>query len=344
VNEDYFIDLRSDTITKPTDEMREAAKRAIVGDDVFGDDPTVNELERYAADLFGKEAALFVSSGTQGNLVSIMSHTSPGDEVLLDSQSHIYFYEVGGLSAVAGTIPKLIESQNGYISKEVLEANLRPSDIHFAPSSLFCMENTHNRYGGVALSVDQMVEATELAKKHGLKTHLDGARIFNAAVYHKVDVKEYAKLFDSIQFCLSKGLSAPIGSMVVGDEDFIRIARKKRKMLGGGMRQAGIIAAPGLVALEKMRDRLKEDHNNAKEIGTLLIKAGFEIVPPQTNILVVYIKNKFDTVNDALNYFKSKNIGVVPFGIDKIRITTNRHIDNEIIELFQNRIVDLTEI
>lgn len=333
-----FIDLRSDTVTKPTEEMLEAAKNARVGDDVFGDDPTVNELEAYAAELMGKEAGLFVSSGTQGNLVSILSHTRPGEEVLLDSESHIYHYEVGGLSAIGGTIPKLIQSQNGYVSAEALKSSLRGQNIHYPDTTLFCLENTHNRYGGIALSPSQITESTALAKDHNLKTHLDGARIFNATVYHNVDVKEYAKHFDSVQFCLSKGLSAPIGSMVVGDESFIERARKKRKMLGGGMRQVGIIAAPGLVALKSMRERLQEDHENASLLGKKLQELGFSIIEPQTNILVIMIENKFNSVDDALNFFTSRNIGIVPFGSDRFRITTNRHIRKETVDEVISRI------
>ena len=224
-----YIDLRSDTVTKPTEDMRVAMKNASVGDDVFGDDPTVNELEEYAAKLFGMESALFVSSGTQGNLVSVMSHTKPGDEILLEKESHIYYYEVGGLAAIAGAIPKLYESNKGYASKEKIEKCIRDENIHYPNTSLLCIENTHNRHGGSPLTKDQMNEMTEVALENNLNIHLDGARIFNAVEAYNTNIKEYTKNIDSISACLSKGLSAPIGSIVAGNDEFINIARKKEK-------------------------------------------------------------------------------------------------------------------
>ncbi len=326
------LDFRSDTITHPTEEMREAAANAKVGDDVFGDDPTVNELEQIAAEKMGKEAALFVTSGTQGNLVSVLGHTNPGNEVILEADSHIYHYEVGGISAIAGAIPKLIQTEDGNITPEMLENALRPSNIHFPDTSLLCLENTHNRHGGIALSPHSIAEVARAAHDHGLSVHLDGARIFNAAIYHNVNVKEYAKEVDTIQFCLSKGLSAPVGSLVAGTRDFIEKARKIRKRLGGGMRQAGIIAAPGIIALTKMVDRLKEDHDNARKLAEILKGHGYKIIEPQTNILVVYTDGKFENSDEAVDFFKSKGILCVPFGPNRIRFTTHRMISADDIK------------
>ncbi len=326
------LDFRSDTITHPTEEMREAAANAKVGDDVFGDDPTVNELEQIAAEKMGKEAALFVTSGTQGNLVSVLGHTNPGNEVILEADSHIYHYEVGGISAIAGAIPKLIQTEDGNITPEMLENALRPSNIHFPDTSLLCLENTHNRHGGIALSPHSIAEVARAAHDHGLSVHLDGARIFNAAIYHNVNVKEYAKEVDTIQICLSKGLSAPVGSLVAGTRDFIEKARKIRKRLGGGMRQAGIIAAPGIIALTKMVDRLKEDHDNARKLAEILKGHGYKIIEPQTNILVVYTDGKFENSDEAVDFFKSKGILCVPFGPNRIRFTTHRMISADDIK------------
>ncbi len=333
-----IIDLRSDTVTHPTNEMREAAAAAEVGDDVFGDDPTVNELEELAAKTMGKEAALFVSSGTQGNLVSVKGQTQPGNEVILEADSHIYHYEVGGISAIAGAIPKLIQTKTGIFTPDQLLDALRPANIHFPDTTLVCLENTHNRHGGIAISPESIKEVATIAHEKGLKVHLDGARIFNAAIFHGVDVKRYAESVDTIQFCLSKGLSAPVGSLVAGTQEFIDKARKIRKMLGGGMRQAGIIAAPGIIALTKMVSRLKEDHDNAKLLGKILKEQGFRIIEPQTNILVVSIQGKFKGTQEALEYFASKRILCVPFGADRIRFTTHRMVTKEDIEEIAQRI------
>lgn len=333
-----IIDLRSDTVTHPTEEMRAAAASAEVGDDVFGDDPTVNQLEELAAKIMGKEAALFVTSGTQGNLISVKGQTQHGNEVILEADSHIYHYEVGGISAIAGVIPKLIQTDNGLITPTDLEENLRPENIHFPDTTLVCLENTHNRHGGIAFSPSQIAEISKFAHEIGLKVHLDGARIFNASVFHGVDVKEYAKSVDTIQFCLSKGLSAPVGSLIAGSEEFIKRARKIRKMLGGGMRQAGVIAAPGIVALTKMVSRLKDDHENALMLGKILKEKGFQVIEPQTNILVVSIEGKFKNNDEALTYFNERGILCVPFGSGRIRFTTHRMVTREDIEEVAHRL------
>jgi len=282
------LDFRSDTVTWPTPEMREAAYKARVGDDVYRDDPTVNELEALAAEMLGKEAGLFVTSGTQGNAVSVLAHTNRGDEIILEERSHIYMNEVGGLAVMGQLMARTIRGERGYMRPEDIEAAIRPENIHYPPTTLLCVENTHNSAGGIALTPEQMRSNWEVAKDHGLGVHLDGARIFNAAVALKVDVKELAQYADTIQICLSKGLSAPVGSVVVGTEELVRKARKYRKMLGGGMRQAGIIAAPGIIALTKMVDRLEEDHRNAKLLAEGLSKLGVKILNEvQTNMVYV---------------------------------------------------------
>ena len=328
-----YIDLRSDTVTKPTEDMRVAMKNASVGDDVFGDDPTVNELEEYAAKLFGMESALFVSSGTQGNLVSVMSHTKPGDEILLEKESHIYYYEVGGLAAIAGAIPKLYESNKGYASKKKIEKCIRDENIHYPNTSLLCIENTHNRHGGSPLTKDQMNEMTEVALENNLNIHLDGARIFNAVEAYNTNIKEYTKNIDSISACLSKGLSAPIGSIVAGNDEFINIARKKRKMLGGGMRQVGVIAAAGLLALKNMRERLNEDHENAKLLAEGMIDIGLEVWDTKTNIVVCDTKKIFNDSKIGIDLLAKNNIFCVPFSNNLIRFTTHRHISKDDIEV-----------
>jgi threonine aldolase len=283
------LDLRSDTVTLPTPEMREAAARAEVGDDVYGEDPTVNRLERLAAEKLGKEAGLFVTSGTQGNAVCLLSHTQRGDEIILEARSHIYLNEVGGLAVLGGLMARPVPGELGWMRPEAIEAAIRPPNIHFPRTSLVCVENTHNAAGGIPLTPEQLRQDWEVAKRHGLGVHMDGARIFNAAVALRVDVKELARYADSVMFCLSKGLGAPVGSVVVGSREFSDRARKYRKMLGGGMRQAGIIAAPGIIALTKMVDRLEEDHENARLLAEGLSQIeGIKILNPvMTNMVYI---------------------------------------------------------
>ncbi|OLS18947.1 MAG: L-allo-threonine aldolase [Candidatus Heimdallarchaeota archaeon LC_2] len=335
------IDLRSDTVTRPTNEMREAAATAQVGDDVYGEDPSVNELEDYAAKLLGKEAALFVSSGTQGNLISILSQTSTGDEVLLEENSHIFYYEVGGISAVGGVMPRTYKSEKGYIRSHEFDKIIRKDDIHFPNPTVFCIENTHNRHGGIALSAQEVSEMAKSAHDNNLKVHLDGARIFNATTYHNIDVKEYTKHVDSIQICLSKGLSAPIGSIVAGDNSFIEKARKKRKLLGGGMRQVGIIAAPGLIALRDMRERLVIDHINARQLSEGLTDLGINVWPTQTNIIICDISNILESSKEATEKLRTRNIFVSAYGQNLVRLTTHRHIVEENIPIIIDTISKL---
>ncbi|QEE15223.1 low specificity L-threonine aldolase [Promethearchaeum syntrophicum] len=288
-----IIDFRSDTVTKPSPEMWNKLKtldNSNLGDDVEGEDPTVNELERKAAKLVGKEAAILASSGTQGNLISLLSQTSPGDEILIEERSHIYKWEVGGAARLGGLMVRTFPSNKGSFIPSKLQPLIRHKDIHEPVTSLICLENTHNDHGGIALPISLFKETESFANKNNLKIHLDGARIFNAAVALNQPVTEFTKFVDSVQFCLSKGLSCPIGSILAGSSEMINKARKFRKMVGGGMRQAGIIAAMPLVALEsKWIARLAEDQKNAFRLYEGLLDSGLKInvQKPDTNILMV---------------------------------------------------------
>jgi threonine aldolase len=330
-----FIDLRSDTVTLPTEEMLEAIRHTKLGDDVFREDPTVNRLEEMAAEKMGKEAALLVTSGTQANLVSLMSNTKRGELVILEAESHVYWYEVGGISSIAGLLPWPLKSPFGALDPRDVEVAIRPRNIHFPEATLVCVENTHNRHGGTVITPEQLHAISIVAKAHGLKLYMDGARIFNAAVALKVDVKELTRNVDNLMFCLSKGLSCPVGSVVVGTREFIDNARKMRKVLGGGMRQAGIIAAPGIVALEKMVDRLEDDHKNAKRLaeGISKIKGiAVNMERVQTNIVLFDISGL--GVADELFLSKLRENGVLALASakNKVRMVTHRGIEKEHIE------------
>lgn len=284
-----MIDLRSDTVTQPTPAMREAIYRAEVGDDVMGEDPTVQRLEEMAAERLGKPAALFVASGTMGNLVAIMAQCQRGDEVILGDRAHSYLYEAGGMAVLGGIHPRPLPNQpDGTIPLDQIEAAVRPDNAHFPRSRLIALENTHNRCGGAVIPVDYFFAVREVADRHGLKVHLDGARLFNATVALGVEPWEITQHVDSVTFCLSKGLSAPVGSLVCGDVDFIYHAHRVRKVLGGAMRQAGIIAAAGIVALEQMVDRMAEDHSRARRLAEgIATIPGFvvDLERVQTNII-----------------------------------------------------------
>lgn len=262
------IDLRSDTVTLPTPEMREAMYRAELGDDVYGEDPTLNRLQEMAAERMGKEAALFVASGTMGNLVCLLTHCARGEEVIMGHLGHTFLFEAGGSAALGGIHPRTVPNQpDGTMLLEDIEDAIRSDNEHHPRSRLVCLENTHNRCGGAVLSPQYTSAVCELAHARGLGVHLDGARVFNAAVALGVDIQELVRDVDSVQFCLSKGLSCPVGSLICGSADFIRQARRNRKIVGGGMRQAGVLAAAGIVALETMVDRLVEDHQNARRLA-----------------------------------------------------------------------------
>ncbi len=263
-----YIDLRSDTVTQPTPEMREAMAEAEVGDDVYRDDPTVNRLEELAAEMLGKEASIFVPSGTMGTLLALLGHCQRGDEVIVGNQSHIYLNEAGGMAALGGIQPCPVPNQkDGTLLIDDILSSIRTEDVHHPITRLICLENTQNVCGGVPLSVEYTRQVGKLARQHGLSLHIDGARIFNSAVAQNVSVKDLVDPADSVMFCLSKGLASPVGSMLVGSQKFIARARHVRKMLGGGMRQVGIIAAAGIISLEKMVNRLSEDHVRAKKLA-----------------------------------------------------------------------------
>ena len=297
------IDLRSDTVTKPTAAMRRAMYEAEVGDDVLGDDPTVQRLEELAAERLDKEAALFVASGTMGNLACLLSHCGRGDEVILGDQAHCYIYEQGGMAALGGIHPRPVPNQpDGTLDLELIGAAIRSEDDHFPSTRLIALENTHNRCGGAVLPVSYMQAVGELARQQGLRYHLDGARLFNAAVALCVDVRTLVVDCDSVTFCLSKGLAAPVGSVIVGNREFIQQARRNRKVLGGGMRQAGVLAAAGIVALTEMVDRLAEDHANARRLAEGIAELpGIRLNPSavKTNI-VIFALNRSDLTPQQL--------------------------------------------
>ena len=291
------IDLRSDTVTLPGPKMREAIAHAELGDDVYGEDPTINRLQDLAAELTGKEAALFVPSGTMGNLIAMLTHAGRGQAVIVGDQSHIYHYEAGGASVLGGSPMCIVPNEkDGMLNMEKLRASIADeSDAHVAPTALICIENTHNRCGGTVLSTEQVEAISRLAHTHSVRIHMDGARVFNAATALNVPVRELVRNVDSLMFCLSKGLSAPVGSMLVGNKEFIRRAHRTRKLLGGGMRQAGVLAAAGIVALETMVDRLAEDHENCKLLAQGLTDfPQIEIEPERvvTNILIFTLRDE----------------------------------------------------
>lgn len=330
------IDLRSDTVTLPSPAMREAISQAELGDDVFGEDPTVNELERKVAQRLGKEAGLLVPSGTMGNLVSVLTHCGRGDEVILGDQSHTFYYEAGGISALGGIHPHTIPNQpDGTLHLEDIEAAIRPADVHFPPTRLICLENTHNRRGGAVLGVDYTDAVADVADRHGLAVHLDGARIFNAAVALGVDVKDLVRGADSVSVCLSKGLAAPVGSVICATEEFIGRARRTRKIVGGGMRQAGIIAAAGIVALDQMVERIKEDHDNAARLARgLAALEGLAIDPGavQTNLVYFQVNRKGLAASSLVGKLEAAGVRMLALGPDTIRAVTHYGISSDDID------------
>lgn len=288
------VDLRSDTVTQPTPAMREAMYRAEVGDDGWGEDPTVRRLEELAAERLGKEAAVFVPSGTMGNLVGVLTHCGRGDEAILGNEAHIFWYEVGGISTLGGVHVRAVpNAPDGTLPLDAVEAAIRPDNVHFPRTRLICLENTHNRCSGRVLTPEYTCAVGQLARRYGLSLHLDGARIFNAAVALSVDPRTLTADADSIQFCLSKGLSAPVGSLLCGSRAYIQEARRWRQTVGGGMRQAGVIAAAGIVALETMVERLAEDHENARLLALGMAEIPGILIDPaeiQTNIVIFRVQ------------------------------------------------------
>lgn len=345
-HDEKIVDLRSDTIKMPTREMLESILEAPLGDDVYGEDPTVNRLEELAAKKTGKEAALLTASGTQANLISTLSNTRRGDEVILEAEAHMYYYEVGGMSAIAGVIPRLVKGKMGVLDPLEVEKEIRHPSISFPPTSLICIENTHNRAGGTITSPKQIEAMWEIAQKHNLRLYMDGSRIFNAAVALGLDVKHFTKNVDNLMFCLSKGLGAPVGSIIVGDKEFIEKARKHRKILGGGMRQAGIIAAPGIIALEKMVDRLAEDHSNAKMLADGLsringIQINLETV--QTNIVVFDVSALKMTGQQFIIQLSKKHVKASDFGNQLVRMVTHIGITENDIKYTLEAIEDVSK-
>jgi len=331
----HDVDLRSDTVTLPTEEMLEAIRTAKLGDDVYGEDPTVNRLEELAAEKMGKEAALLTTSGTQANLVSLLSQTKRGDEIVLEADAHLYYYEVGAFSALGGLVPRLVPGHMGVMTPQDIERVIRAPNIHFPPTSMICIENTHNRAGGTVWSPSQIKELCDFAKTRGLSVHMDGARIFNAAIAQNVEVRELTRHVDSLMFSLSKGLSAPVGSLVVGSSRLIDHARRYRKMLGGGMRQAGIIAAPGIIALEKMIDRLRDDHEKAKLLAKGLSKIDgitLNLDRVQTNIVLYDINALRISANEWVTRMTQLGVKAGAQDAGRIRMVTHRGIEKEDIE------------
>jgi threonine aldolase len=346
-----FIDLRSDTVTKPSKAMRQAIAEAEVGDDVFEDDPTVKKLEEMVAELLGKEKALFVASGTMANEVAIKSLTKPGDEVILEEDSHIYNYEVGAPSVLCGVQLNPLKGERGVLTIQQILDHIRPEDIHVPPTTLICLENTHNRAGGTIYPLEKIKKIRGATKSFGIKMHLDGARLWNATIATGIPLDEYAKHFDSVSVCLSKGLGAPIGSVISGSSDFIRIARRNRKMFGGGMRQVGIIAAAGIYAIENNFNRLIEDHRNAKALAlglSKILKISVDLESVQTNIVVIEIKEIGMEVGEVLGKLKKRGVLAVPFGKNKIRCVTHLDVNRDDIyralevfkEVFENPLKD----
>ncbi len=323
------IDLRSDTVTRPTENMRKAMATAEVGDDVYGEDPTVRRLEETGAAMVGKEAALFVPSGTMGNQIAVLAHVSRGDEVLVEADSHIFYYEAGGLAFLSGVQTRVIPGKNGFMEPELLRQAVREKDIHQPRTGLLCLENTHNRAGGTVLTPEETELMAAVARENGIPVHLDGARIFNAACRLGVKPGELTRPVDSVMFCLSKGLGAPVGSLLAGSSEFIKKARKYRKLLGGGMRQAGVLAAAGLVALEEMVDRLVEDHEHARFLAEGLAEIpGLSLDPAtvQTNIILFSVEGLKMTAGEFLAVMKEEGVLGVPFGKYTVRFVTHKDV------------------
>ena len=332
----HTIDLRSDTVTLPTKEMREAISNAELGDDVFQEDPTINNLEKLAAKKFNKEAAIFLPSGTMANLVAVLTHCNRGDEVILGDQSHTFLYEAGGISSFGGVHSRQLKNHNdGTISLNDIKNAIRKKDVHFPPSRLICLENTHNRCFGMPIEINYTNAVVDIAKNNNMSVHVDGARIFNAAVATGSTVADLTKNVDTVSFCLSKGLSAPSGSLLCGDKNFIHRARFNRKALGGGMRQAGILAAAGIVAIDIMSEKIIEDHLNAKALAGGIAKIdGIIIETEKINTNIIYFKLDHPKVNSELllENMGKKNIRFFELGPNWFRLVTHSGISKENID------------
>ena len=336
-----LIDLRSDTVTRPTPEMREAMANAEVGDDVYGEDPTAQRLQQRAAEIFGKDASLFVPSGTMGNQIAVRLHTQPGQEVIIEERSHMFNLEMAGMAVISGTLAYPIRSPNGIMDWDSINPAIRPRNSYHAQTGLIAIENTQNLAGGTVMPFEQMQDITERAHNAGLAVHLDGARIFNAAIVLNRDVAEIAALFDSVMFCLSKGLGAPVGSMLVGSREFIDRAIPVRRMLGGGMRQAGVLAAAGLVALEKMPARLSEDHAKAQCLARGLAEIRGVVLDPervQTNIVVFDISGTGQTTAEISAKLKQRHVLANGINDRQMRMVTHKDVSFDDCETALNAI------
>ena len=330
-----YSDFRSDTVTRPTENMRKAMAEAVVGDDVLGDDPTVQKLESLAAEMVGKEAALYVPSGTMANSISIKCWTTELDEVIVEERAHLYNMESTHMTFIARVTPRPLLSNRGAMDPEEVERNIRKPSVHIPRTSLICVENTHNNWSGAVVPMENLKAIREIADRHEVKIHFDGARVFNASHATGIPVKEYAKIGDSLMFCLSKGLSAPVGSVLTGPKDFIDYARRVRKALGGGMRQVGVLAAPGIVALTEMVDRLKEDHVRAKKLALAIQDLpGIDLNPDHTdtNIVIFGFNHAKISIPEFLARLKDRDILALATTGGRIRFVTHNDIGDKDIE------------
>ena len=330
-----YSDFRSDTVTRPTENMRKAMAEAVVGDDVLGDDPTVQKLESLAAEMVGKEAALYVPSGTMANSISIKCWTTELDEVIVEERAHLYNMESTHMTFIARVTPRPLLSNRGAMDPEEVERNIRKPSVHIPRTSLICVENTHNNWSGAVVPMENLKAIREIADRHDVKIHFDGARVFNAIHATGIPVKEYAKIGDSLMFCLSKGLSAPVGSVLTGPKDFIDYARRVRKALGGGMRQVGVLAAPGIVALTEMVDRLKEDHVRAKKLALAIQDLpGIDLNPDHidTNIVIFGFNHAKISIPEFLARLKDREILALATTGGRIRFVTHNDIGDKDIE------------
>ena len=328
-----IVDLRSDTVTRPTAAMRRAMAEAVVGDDVFGDDPTVKALERRVADLAGKEAGLYVPSGTMGNQLAVAAQTNPGDEVLVEADSHIFKYEQGGIAANSGCLANLVHARGGVLPADALVSAIREEDEHNARLTLVCAENTHNRAGGTIVPLASLQELSATARTRGVRVHLDGARLWNASVATGISVRDWAACADTVMMCFSKGLGAPIGSILVGSDEVIRRARRVRKRWGGGMRQVGILAAACLHALDSHVDRLADDHSRARRLAAGVRQArGLAAPEPETNIVLIDVLDAALSPPAIIASLDAQGISLLQFGPRRLRAVTHLDVDDEGIE------------
>ena len=343
-----MIDLRSDTVTRPSHAMREAIAKAEVGDDVFGEDPSVNLLQEKVAEMLGKEAGLFVTSGSMGNALAIKSQTQPGDEVICEAGAHIFNYESASAAFLSGVQLHPLAGRQGVLSAEQITQAIRPGDAHFPRTQLICLENTHNRAGGTIFPLEEIRRIHETARSHNLKMHLDGARLWNASVSTRIPLNEYTQYFDSVSVCFSKGLGAPVGSLLAGDADFIRQAHRNRKIFGGGMRQAGILAAAALYAIGHNIDRLAEDHHRARklaEAASALPGLFVDLESVHTNLVFIELRNSVISAAQAVDALRERGVLILATGPNRLRAVTHLDVSEQDIDraigafwkVFENR-------